>query len=834
MLNTPFDLLRIGQGLPVATTLTEFTFLLKQNRCVVVEAPPGTGKTTLIPPAVANVVNADPDTPRTRKVLVTAPRRVAVISAARRLRQLHSGSPSDIGFSVRGQSEPGARIQFVTPGVLLRMLMSDPSLDDVSAVVLDEVHERNLDTDLALGMLAELQQLRSDLTVVAMSATVDAARFARLLGAEVHSVSAPLHPLDIRYAPGPARMDARGVSSEFLSWIATCASTAFADSDGSVLVFVPGRREIDEVGRQLSAPWVAVHGGLDAAEQSRIVNDSSQRRIVLATSIAESSVTVAGVRTVVDSCLSRVPRRDNNRGMSGLVTVSAAQSSMDQRAGRAARLGPGTALRLCQPHEYRSAPEYPAPEILTSDLTQAALNLACWGTPRGEGLPLLDQPPAAALSAAEEALHTIGAVTAEGTATAYGSTLARIPADPRFAHALLRVGEEAAPVLAELAVGTQANLAAAQPTSRVRAETRRFQSLARRYSSAASADAGHGTNAKPSTDAGHSGSSDTSAAVQHTPASPAAVVALALPGLVAMQVDTDNHVYLTASGTRARVIDPTLRGHPWLAIAEVSRGTNQQGLPIIRRAVPTNFDELSEWITVEEDTTVDIVDGLIRARTVSRCGAIELTSTPCPVPAESVEPALSAHLAKHGLTHVRFSESAQRLRERMAFIRHHDETWPDVSDAGLVARADEWLAGYTTRLADGMSLAQVDMEQALTALMPWPQAATLDTDVPEALTVPSGRKISISYADSQPTVRVKLQECFGYTDSPRVLGVKIRFELLSPAQRPLAITDDLAGFWDGAYQHVRADMRGRYPKHPWPEDPRTAVATAGTKKQMKR
>ncbi|WP_151529641.1 MULTISPECIES: ATP-dependent helicase HrpB [Corynebacterium] len=801
----PCDLGAIGAGLPVARDIALFQQRLAQGGATVVHAPPGTGKTTLIPPAVANLLH---EQSHSGKVLVTAPRRVAVIAAAQRLRQLHHGPRTDIGFAVRGQSEAGRLIEFVTPGVLVRMLLSDPELSGIDAVILDEVHERNLDTDLALGMLAELRLLREDLQLVAMSATVDAHAFATLIDATLHQVDAALHPVDIRYQPGPARLDERGVTREFLSWTARVADEALAESTGSVLVFLPGRREIERVAEQLHGRHAVLHGGLSAQEQGTVVRGTDQPRIVLSTAIAESSITVPGVHTVVDAGLARVPRRDNLRAMTGLITISAARAAMDQRAGRAGRLGPGTAIRLCEQRSYAAAPAYAAPEIATSDLTQAALTLASWGSPRGEGFPLLDAPPPAALAAAEEVLRGIGAVDKHGAITEHGRRISTIPADPRCAHALLQAGPAAAPVLAELTVGSATDLSAPSSSPQVARETRRFTRIAL------------------------SASSEQPAHLRQLSAG--GVIALALPHMVARLVDADQHVYLTTAGTRARLLDTQLRGSEWLAVAEMSRGTNQQALPIIRRAAAVSEEQILQLYPPTSSTAVRVRQGKLSARTIRSIAAIELASTPTAVPVVQVEEAVARAFERDGLRDIRFSAAAQQLRQRMAFYHAHDPQWPDVSDAGLIAAAPIWLSMHYPRLAEGMPLAEIDMHQALRSLLPWPAAQDFDKDVPASITVPSGRSIPVDYSDKQPSVQVKLQECFGLEDSPEVLGTRIRFELLSPAGRPVAITDNLTRFWDGAYADVRADMRGRYPKHPWPEDPRTAPATRKTTAQLLR
>ena len=416
-----FDLSRIGAGLPVAETIDS----LPETGNVVIQAPPGTGKTTLVPPALANHAAGR------GKVIVAAPRRVAVRAAAHRLSTL-SGTPDKVGFAIRGESRKGSEVEFVTPGVLLRRLLKDPELEGVAAVAIDEVHERQLDTDLVLGMCLELAELREDFRVIAMSATVDAQRFSQLMDAPIHVTEAVTHPLDIHYAPMPGR--AAG-TREFYGDVAKQA----ARQQESTLVFVPGVREVNLVCDALSGHNVfPLHGKQTTAEQDAALYTDEQR-IVVATSIAESSLTVPGVRVVVDAGLSRVPRRDAQRGMSGLVTVSTSKSSADQRAGRAGREAPGTVIRCYSQDDYQHCSPHTTPEILSADLTQAALFLDCWGA--GPDFPLLDPPPASALAAAHATLERIGAT----------QELALLPTDPRLGASLLRHGSQAAPVIASLA-----------------------------------------------------------------------------------------------------------------------------------------------------------------------------------------------------------------------------------------------------------------------------------------------------------------------------------------------------------------------------------------------
>ncbi|AGF71227.1 ATP-dependent helicase HrpB [Corynebacterium halotolerans] len=789
-----FDLHRIGRGLPVVETIGELPALLDAASTAVIQAPPGTGKTTLVPPALANHVRG--------KVLVTAPRRVAVRAAARRLAQLDGSRLGEcVGFTVRGEHHPGELVEFVTPGVLLRRLMSDPELTGVSAVAIDEVHERQLDTDLVLGMLLELVQLRDDLRVVAMSATLDAARFAELMGAQVLSTPAVTHPLEITHSPHEGRL---GCTRSFLDHLAEQARRAVERTGHSALVFVPGVREVEHVVGKLPGA-LPLHGSLTAQEQDAALTPSGQPRIVVATSIAESSLTVPGVRVVVDSGLSRVPRRDAARQMTGLVTVSAAKSTVDQRAGRAGREGPGEVIRCYAESEYRHLTAHITPEIATSDLTQAALTLACWGTPRGEGLPLPDAPPAPAIAAAEEVLRGIGAVDQRGEATARGRKLVGLPVDPRLGRALVECGPTAAETVAALAdaprgdVGAQLRILRGQ--RRFDREVARLRRLAPR---------GDGTS------------------------DPGVITALAFPGKVARLEGGDNQDYLLASGTRAVLPpDSPLRGAEWLAVAEVTRsgGATREGRAgaTIRAAARLTEADALRIVGVEETVTATFEGRRLRGRRIRRAGAIELSSTPVQVPPHQAAEALAEGIRREGLGLFRFSEKATALRNRLAFLHERlGEPWPDVDSADPL----EFLGPELGAVAHGTPVEKIDLYPALQRLLPWPEATRLDELAPERLAVPSGNRPRVDYSEGRPVVSVKLQECFGLAESPKLSGVPVLFHLLSPAGRPLAVTDDLASFWSGPYGQVRAEMRGRYPKHPWPEDPWSAPATARTRKRM--
>ncbi|PWH07336.1 ATP-dependent helicase HrpB [Brachybacterium endophyticum] len=864
----PFDLDAIGAGLPVASARQQLEDALSSG-AMVVTAPPGTGKTTFVPPLVADLVPG--------RTLLTQPRRVAVRAAARRIAQLDGDRIGGrTGFTVRGERHvgDGTRLEVLTPGVLLRRLLADPELDGVDAVILDEVHERSLDGDLLLGMLAEVRALREDLRVIAMSATLDARALSELLGgAPVVDVPAPLHPLRIEHDPGAApRLDARGVTRDFLDHLAQVTVAAQRREHHDALVFVPGAREVDDLVtriRRLSPDLgvLPLHGRLSPGEQDRATRGRERARggadgpgapgrVVVSTALAESSLTVPGVRVVIDAGLSREVRRDRGRDMSGLVTVSTSRASADQRAGRAAREGPGLAVRAYSETDDARLRAISPPEITSADLTDAALMVAVWGSPWASpdasagtepvsGLPLLTPPPPAAAEQAVRVLADLELVDHEGRATPLGRRVARLPVGVREARALLRGSDllgrsrEVAEVVAAIsedhrAAGADvphllADLRAgrAPGSQRWQRETTRLARIAEQET-----DVPGGPGAPASGTAATGGPADV----------PGVVLALARPDRIARRTGTGRRTYLLAAGTRAALPESSaLSGNEWLAIGEVQRaeGRAADGTgAVIRSAAPLDEDTALELAgpLARSVRHAQLSGGTVRVREEDRLGAIVLRSTPVAATAEDVGPARLDHLREHGLDALSWSDAASALRRRLGLLRRElGAPWPAVDDDSLLAGLETWLLPDLVRLAPGASLGSLDLATALRRLLPWPEAARLDTLAPERLSVPSGSTARVEYPpaddpEGRPVVGVKLQELFGLAETPRLVDgkVPVLFHLLSPARRPLAVTDDLRSFWDGPYREVRKEMRGRYPKHPWPEDPWTAPATAWT------
>ena len=964
-------LLASPPDLPVVEVLPELRDRLSPSAsddagagaCLVLSAPPGTGKTTLVPPLLADVLTdvaaGAPQHAQERRpgrVVVTQPRRIAARAAARRLADLLGEEVgATVGYAVRGERRagPDTRIEVVTAGLLLRRLQRDPELSGVDAVILDEVHERSLDSDLLLALLADARAaLREDLTLVAMSATLDADRLRRILGgssggasdgtsdgtAPLVEVPGRLHPLEEVWAPPgrTGRLGPRGVPREFLAHVTATVERALDERSGDVLVFLPGAREVDDVVSRLrgAAPEgvdvLPLHGRLPASAQDAALAPSpaGRRRVVVATNVAESSLTVLGVRVVVDSTLAREPRLDVARSMSGLMTVGVSRAAGVQRAGRAGREGPGVVYRCCSPTDWARSPLAPTPEILSADLIGAALELAVWGVPDGAGLAWVDEPPAAALAAAREALERLGLAGADGV-TPLGRAVAGLPAGVREARALLAT----APVLG----ARQAARATALLTADLRApggdltalarqvrgggagsgvwkaEARRLEQACRRAAAEqsgapeepGSASGGPqapgitGAVGSPGTGRGREGAgrpdgvggdalgSGEGGGARDLESAVALVAGTAQPQWIARrrgpapQAGKEVH-YASVAGTGLRLPSGSaLAESEWLAVAGVDL-TNGRGDALIRAAAPLDEQEALElagaWLAEEERTVWE--GGRLRTERLRRLGAITLTTTPGPPPgptavAEAVVARVRAEGADAGLGVLPWDEEALGLRARLALLHEHlGEPWPDMSDAALAERAEEWLAPAVTSLAGQaggsngasepgrsasgsggrrFSLERLDVAQALRALLPWPQAARLDELVPERIEVPSGSQVRVDYTGAlgwaagaagsagsagsaeagrtgRPVLAVRVQECFGWAATPRIVEgrVPVLLHLLSPARRPVAVTDDLASFWEQGYPQVRAEMRGRYPKHAWPEDPWNAPATRGT------
>ncbi|MEQ4725295.1 ATP-dependent helicase HrpB [Nonomuraea sp. B19D2] len=788
-------------SLPIRHVLPELLAVLDRHGSAVLTAPPGTGKTTVVPLALAEAG---------MRVLVAEPRRLAVRAAARRM---------GVSYTIRGERHAGANpmVEVVTTGVLLQRLQRDQELTGVDAVMLDECHERHLDADTALAFLLDVRDtLRPDLRLLATSATADAEPWSRLIGGPIVAATGATYPVETVWAP-PARPVAPPhglrVDPALLSHVASVVRRALAERDGDVLCFLPGVGEIAKVAGMLDGVEVLqVHGQAPAHVQDAVLAPGTARRVVLATSVAESSLTVPGVRVVVDSGLAREPRTDHARGLGSLTTVRVSKASAGQRAGRAGREAAGTVYRCWSAADHERLADHARPEIALADLTGFALQAACWGAPDASGLALLDPPPPAAMSAATRTLEALGALGGGSRVTDRGRRMALAGVHPRLARALLDLGPRAAEVVALLSeqlprdagddlveVWRTARRGGTGFAARWRQETRRLQ----RASSASGRDVPDEALA-------------------------GMAVALAFPERVARRRGGG---YLMASGTQAQLPEGgKLHTAPWLAIAIADRPTGSASARI-RQAVEIDEEtaRLAHPTTTEDEITWHVPPGErhgdVLARTVERLGAIELSATP-------LKDADVREAILHGLRTepdvLTWTRQAKDLRDRLAFChRALGAPWPSMD--ALIDLADQWLEPELSRCRRRADLERIDVAAALKRLIPWSER--LEKAAPERIEVPSGSHIRVDYSGDQPVLAVKLQELFGWLETPEISGVPVLVHLLSPAGRPVAVTADLASFWRDGYRSVRAELRGRYPKHPWPEDPLTAPPTRRTKER---
>ena len=828
--------------LPIDAVMGRIVAALEHQGAVVVVAPPGAGKTTRIPLALL-----DAPWRGESRILVLEPRRLAARAAATQMARL-LGEPvgQTVGYRVRHDSKVSARtrIEVVTEGILTRMLQEDPGLDGVAALCFDEFHERHLTTDLGLALALESRAvLREDLRLVVMSATLDPAPVAAQLGdAPVIVSEGRAYPVETRWRPVR-----EGIVLPLA--VAQAIREHWTLIDGDCLVFLPGIAEIRRTEQAIiesppSGPHQVqiLHGSLALEEQDAVLRPrGAVRRIILSTAIAESSVTLEGVRMVVDAGRSRVPRFDRRSGMTRLATVKVSQQSADQRRGRAGRVAPGLCVRLWSEGEHASLPVRAVPEILESDLTALALELACAGITDASTLRWMDPPPAGALARGQALLADLGALDSPGRVTAHGRAMAALGVTPRLAHLVLagaargegRLACEIAALLAERDVlrrdaadldpdlttrveavrGMHRGSVDGARLERVRAEVRLLQrELPRDASAVRTRDE----------------------AID--PLLVGELVALAYPDRVAARRGGEGARYLLRNGRGARLERP---GHlaraPFLAIADLD------GDPMESRIwLSAPLDEAAlrrtgaAGIVTERAVTWDAALQQIRATERETLGAIVLKERPrTDVTDEEIVSVWLEAVRREGITLLPWSEKVTMLRERLAFAHTIDPAaYPDVSDAALLSALKDWLAPMLSGIRRLSDLTRVDLATALLGRLPWPARARLDVLAPTHLEVPSGSRIPIDYADpSAPVLAVRLQEVFGWTETPRIGEgrVPVTLHLLSPAHRPVQVTKDLAGFWRSTYFEVRKDLRGRYPRHPWPEDPLNAPATKRAK-----
>jgi ATP-dependent helicase HrpB len=811
--------------LPIDAALPELTTALRAQNTGVLVAPPGAGKTTRVPLVLAGEAWA-----KNGRILVLEPRRLAARAAAERMAKTLGERVGDtIGLRVRFGSKVSrnSRIEIVTEGIFTRLILDDPMLEGVAAVLFDEFHERSLDADLGLALARDVQQgLREDLRLLVMSATIDGARVASLLGdAPVIASEGRAFAVDTRYVG----RDARPIEPQMVDTIAR----AMRAETGSLLAFLPGAAEIRRTQSQLegrldaATDVVTLYGALAGDEQDRAIAPAppGRRKAVLATSIAETSITIEGVRVVVDSGLVRVPRYEPDVGVTRLETVRVSRAAADQRRGRAGRIEPGVCYRLWDEPQTAALEPYARPEILAADLSSFALDLAAWGS-APEQLAFLDPPPRAALAEAKALLTALGAIDADGRITEEGKLLRRLPLPPRLARMVVdaaresaaREAAEIAALIGERGLGgddadVRGRLAGLHRDRSPRGRDAR--AMAQRWAEVATSGLTH----QPEAEIGAG-----------------ALLALAYPERIAKNRGGGTGAFLLVNG-RGALLDAAspLAREPFLAVAELT-GVAAQGRILL--AAPIALAEIerrfADRIETRDDIVFDTASASLRGRISRRLGAIALSERPVAVsPSEANAQKLAAGIATLGIGRLPWTKTVTQWRDRVMFLRASEgDAWPDLSDAALTENIGEWLA---PALADKTALAEIGadgLEAALANLLPWPLKRRLDQEAPTHFEAPTGSRVAIDYeAEGGPKISIRVQELFGLDRHPAVAAGKIPLliELLSPAHRPVQMTRDLPGFWRGSYAAVRTEMRGRYPRHPWPDDPVAAAPTRRAK-----
>ena len=830
----PPSLRRFADPLPIDEALAPLAEALAAQASAILIAPPGAGKTTRVPLALAGAAWLEG-----RKILVLEPRRLAARNAAARMAAtLGEEIGETVGLRARLDTRVSrkTRIEVLTEGVFTRLILDDPALDGIGAVLFDEFHERSLEADLGLAFARDAQQsLRPDLRILVMSATLAGEPVAKLLGgAPVVASEGRSFPVETRYlGKDPARRLEDRMSDAI--------QKALRAEQGSILAFLPGQGEIRRTAERLQERLdpgdvivAPLYGSLDRREQDQAIAPppAGQRKVVLATAIAETSLTIEGIRVVIDCGVARVPRHDPDVGVTRLATVRVSRASADQRRGRAGRLEPGVCYRLWDEAETASLPAFAEPEIRQADLAPLLLDCADWGVTDPATLAWLDPPPPAAIEAAREELEALGALDASGRLTDVGRRLSAFPLPPRLAAMLATAAEigaarkaaEIAAILVERGLGgTEANLdhrleAFRRDRSRRATDMRR---LAEGWARSARA-----TSASPSERPGANGD-DKSAA---------ALLALAYPERIA-KARGPRGQYLLANG-RGAILDPTdpLARAPFLVVGEMQGTAAATRILLAAETSEAEILEIAGTRIVERDEIVfDQSAAAVRARRVRRLGAITLASDPRPAEAGSeTQAALTAGLASLGAARLPWSKTQRQLRDRIAFLRAAagDDTWPDLSDAALTATMADWLAPFLagkTRLAD---VTAEDLGHALDALIPWSLKQRLEAEAPTHFEAPTGQRHAIDYeGPGAPALHIRVQELYGLTAHPALANgrLPLTLHLLSPAQRPIQVTRDLPGFWKGSWSAVKAEMKGRYPRHPWPDDPASAVPTTRAK-----
>ncbi|MBL8555911.1 MAG: ATP-dependent helicase HrpB [Phenylobacterium sp.] len=804
--------------LPIHDALPELKAALSLGSAAVLVAPPGAGKTTVVPLELL----AEPWAAGGR-IIVLEPRRLAARAAAERMaRTLGEPVGQTVGYRVRLQTKVSAatRIEVVTEGVFTRMILGDPELAGVACVIFDEFHERSLDADLGLALARDAQKLiRDDLRLLVMSATLDGAAVARLLDdAPVVESQGRMFPVETRYL-------GRDPAARLEDAVVRAVERALAEEGGSLLVFLPGQGEILRTAERLAERRRAhveiapLYGALDPRDQDRAIQPALDgvRKVVLATSIAETSLTIQGVRVVIDSGVARVPRYDPASGLTRLATVRVSRAAADQRRGRAGRTEPGACYRLWDEAETRALPAYADPEILDADLSGLALDLARWGAKDAAGLAFLDPPPAAAFGEARALLRRLDALDADGVLTDHGRALADMPLAPRLAHMVLKAADTGQAVRAAriAALVTERGLGGRDADIRHRLDALERDRSPRARDAKALADRWASLTGRPG---------------KGEPLSDGLLTAFAYPERIAKARGGQGEFQLVTG--RGAFVEPTdaLAREPWLAIAELGGGQTRDRITLAAPLDPAELAAFADQFEVEERLE-ESGGGRLRAKRLTRLGRLTIREEVDDNPEKAlVARALADRVRREGLKLLPWGAAAESLRERARFLHARDPAWADLSDAALTARLDDWLLPILDGVRRLGDLKPDVLDGALRTLIPWDQQRRLDAAAPARWSAPTGNSFAIDYAaEAGPRVDVRVGEVYGLSEHPVVGGVPLTLSLLSPAHRPIQTTKDLPGFWKGSWKEVRTEMKGRYPRHVWPEDPASAAAVTRAK-----
>ncbi len=835
----------LNLNFPIDTILPELHSALRKSPSAIVIAPPGAGKTTRVPLALLEA-----GLPGDGRLMMLEPRRLAARrSAAFMASLLGEQVGQTVGYRIRGESRVSSstRIEVVTEGILTRMLQDDPDLPGITVLIFDEFHERSIHADLGLALALDARDhLRPDLRILVMSATLDGLALSRILGdVPVIRSEGRAYPVETVYRTSP-------VEGQLESAVAATTFRALSETEGDLLVFLPGRRELQRTRDRLldstlpdNVHVFLLHGEMAWADQLNVLAppQPDRRKVILATSIAETSLTIDGVRVVIDSGFARIPRFDPRRGMSGLTTVPVSLATAEQRRGRAGRQAAGVCYRLWTAEQHATLEQFPTPEILVADLASFAIDLARWGSPEGSGLRFLDAPPIPHLSQARLLLQQLGALDGSYKLTPHGLAMSRLPVHPRLAHMIVQAQsisrtEDACDIAALLEgpplgrAGRQGDLDLAGllhalhgggetdrvSRSLIQAESRRLRRL---------------VEAPPSrpTDGASPASGNTSFSSRSisatTPDDPGLLLAFAYPDRIAQRRGDTGRRYVLANGTGAQLPEwSQLARHAYLAVGDVDGVGVEARIflasPLDRSTIQDHFAGL---IVEEEELFWDEGSGSVRNRKITRIGAVKLTEQSMEPSGVKVTPLLLDGITRRGLACLPWTPKTESLRDRSEWLRQNGlvgSNWPDLSGEHLLAALPEWLGAHVRGLVRLDELSSIDLNDALRFFLDARRRTLLEQLAPTHLRSPAGSQITLRYGEGpQPVMAVRLQEMFGQRESPSVAGGKVRvlLHLMSPAGRPLAVTSDLSSFWANVYPDVRKQMRGRYPKHPWPEDP---------------